>query len=81
MSKASLHTIAGVCSAIGALVAAIADPEPFTKCGLIATGVGAIAYTSLIPSMPSEEKIKLQAEQRKLRRHKTKIEDLLAQLK
>ena len=62
VSKASLHTIAGVCSAIGALVAAIADPEPFTKCGLIATGVGAIAYTSLISSMPSEEKIKLQAE-------------------
>ena len=36
VSKASLHTIAEVCSAIGAIVAAIADPEPFTKCGLIA---------------------------------------------
>ena len=73
VSKASLHTIVGLCSAIGALVAAIADSEPFTKCGLIATAVGAIAYAiaSLIDLIDaidnSEEKVKLQTEQRKLK--------------
>ena len=36
VAKAILLTIGGVAGAIAAVVAAIADHEPFTKCGLIA---------------------------------------------
>ena len=87
VAKAILLTIGGVAGAIASVVAAIADPEPFSRFGLTVAAVGLIAVAiagiiDLIEAIEkSEEKEKLQKEHRELQGHMNKIEGLLDELK